>query len=942
MFADPVHALALHRRVLTLDADSDTALTSVARLALATGDTDQALEALRARRDRAEGPSRVAIELEIAQVLLSRTTRWQDALEALRPVLQETPSDPSARALASQLLAHRATRSGAIAMLEQACDASEDADVKEQILTRLLDAPNDADDSSARRGWFERLCDQLRGRGDDEAALAIALRATREMPEVPPLWDRAEELARVLKRADEVAALYGEVLARSLSRDQALSIGERAVQFYEEWFEDPARVVRILERVLELDPAADWAFDRLKLLLDSAERWDDLFALYDRALDHASKSKRAMLLEEAAQTAKDFADRPDRAIQYLEQLHELRPGDPKLVSSLERLYERQGRHRELVALLAARLPAFKRDEARRARTRIAVLWLEELGDPGQALEIIEPLLQHPEEGANGAEIEFLGAARGHPRSVATPARSAALHHAPRQRLGGAPAQVPQVRGAAVVEGVRPSADGRVAARALHANWPRRRSGADAPRRARDRAIDEGARASPHPDRRALREARRPPERARANRRGHDPRPGQRREPGQARGPRRAHGALRAAGRPAVRRGRCLQRGAPHRAHHAGGRGPGRPDRRCGGGHRAVHVGPRGRGGGRCGRPCSRGAPFPLLETAGRNEERLGVLERIAAVEKAPEARRQALGRAAHLALQLGQPGQSIELWERVLAGDEGDIEALDGLVDLLDREGKHARLVEVLTIRARVATGDEKRRADRVRTAKLLGETLERLPEAIDAWHAIERDFGEADDSALALATLLRATRGWRELAELLARRARRTDDEVTRGEFLRQLGDVQREELDAGGEAVTTYERAIEADPSSAGARAGLLALAGAGARRAAALVVLLNGPADPRRLARRARADAAPPARGADGRRAGRGPVRGRRDLGDSGPRTPGSRSRRCAAPCGGPADDRTWSETARLAEASGAWEGLVATYREAVGGAAHSMPA
>ncbi len=89
------------------------------------------------------------------------------------------------------------------------------------------------------------------------------------------LWERAEALARSLSRPDEVAALYEEVLARALPRDEALATGERAVQFYEEWFEDPARVVRILERVLEIDPAADWAFDRLKLVFDSSERWDD-------------------------------------------------------------------------------------------------------------------------------------------------------------------------------------------------------------------------------------------------------------------------------------------------------------------------------------------------------------------------------------------------------------------------------------------------------------------------------------------------------------------------------------------------------------------------------------------------------------------------------------------------------------------------------------------
>src|SRR5262249_24209319 len=42
-FADPVHALALYRRALAIDGESDEALTAVARLALATGDTEEAL-----------------------------------------------------------------------------------------------------------------------------------------------------------------------------------------------------------------------------------------------------------------------------------------------------------------------------------------------------------------------------------------------------------------------------------------------------------------------------------------------------------------------------------------------------------------------------------------------------------------------------------------------------------------------------------------------------------------------------------------------------------------------------------------------------------------------------------------------------------------------------------------------------------------------------------
>ena len=678
-------------------------------------------------------------------------------------------------------------------------------------------------------------------------------------------------------------------------------------------------------------------------MLDSGERWDDLFALYDRALDHASASKRATLLEEAAQTAKDFADRPDRAIQYLEQLHELRPADAKLASALERLYERQGRHRELVALLSARLPVFKGDEARRARTRIAALWLEQLGDPGQALDVIEPLLEHPEDGRQRRRDGRLGAARGHPGRVAAAARSAALHHAARQQPVGATPQAAQVRAAAHVEGLRPAADRRVAAPALRADRPRRRPRPDAPGRARDGALGEGARAAPAREIGELYE-----------KLGDAPNALEQIGAAMILDP--GSDANRAKlGELAERMGR-FERLADLLA--AAADACNEADRRIALTMQAAEVRADriGDAAGAIGLFTSvlesssasdadvlaaAGRLSPLLEAAGRNEERLGVLERIAAVERVPEARRQALGRAARLSLQLGQPERAIELWERVVsaAAGEGDLEALDSLVELLDRQGLHARLVEVLAMRARAAASDEKRRADRVRIAKLLGETLGRLPDAIDAWLAIERDFGEADDAALALATLLRATRGWKDLAELLARRARRTDDEVTRGELLRQLGDVQREELDEGGLAVTTYERALEADPSSAGARAGLLALAGQEAHRAAALVVLLKAlrirddwravlELTPHRLLA-ARSDAErieilSEAAEISEKRAE-----------DAGLAFEAMRRAFVLAP----GDERTWSETARLAEAAGAWEGLVATYREAVDGAARS---
>src|SRR5262249_54798347 len=138
-----------------------------------------------------------------------------------------------------------------------------------------------------RRGWFERL---LARAEDNEHGLEIALRAVRDLPEEPSLWDRAEKLAREVDRPEVVGAVYRSVIqeAEVLLREGALEdVGRRAVDYLEEWFDEPDTVIALLRRMIAADPTARWAFERLKLIYNSVERWDQLFQLYDDVLARA-------------------------------------------------------------------------------------------------------------------------------------------------------------------------------------------------------------------------------------------------------------------------------------------------------------------------------------------------------------------------------------------------------------------------------------------------------------------------------------------------------------------------------------------------------------------------------------------------------------------------------------------------------------------------------
>jgi len=128
-----------------------------------------------------------------------------------------------------------------------------------------------------------------------------------------------------------------------------------------------------------------------------------------------------------------------------------------------------------------------------------------------------------------------------------------------------------------------------------------------------------------------------------------------------------------------------------------------------------------------------------------------------------------------------------------------------------------------------------------VRIANLLGETLGEVEEAIRAWDAEEQEFGESDENIRARLSLYRASRQWEKLAALLERAAHRPAAPEVQASFLCELGDVAREYLETGPTAIASYESALQKDPRSEGARAGLRALLRRPEVRAEAVRVLL-----------------------------------------------------------------------------------------------------
>ncbi|OJY16686.1 MAG: hypothetical protein BGO98_10815 [Myxococcales bacterium 68-20] len=865
---DEPTALGLYKKVLEIDEGDLDALAAVSRLSLAQGDVEGALTALLSRRSASEGEAKNALDIQIATILVDRPGRADEALDRIAGVLESAPHDTTAIELAARLLANAEVAERAAKVLETSLDAVDDPDQKINVFDCLITQ------GEPRRDLYERYLDTLAERGRADAAYAVALRAVRALPAEQALWDRAEQIARQLSSAEPLADTYEQVLrlevrrepgdvgpslaelARAanepphdeetsgygrLERAEAVELGQRAVAFYEEWYEDSDRVVRVLERLLEIEPEDTWAFDRLKLIFDSKERWDDLFSLYDRAAASADKDRKFELLEEAAQIAKDFANHAQRAIRYFEQLLDLRPGNVRLTSALERLYERHGCHRELITLRGVRLLSLPREEAQRERARIAALWLDELNDTSSAIIVIEDIVAN-QDGADSVEttdpvIDVTGLLE---RVLATAPRTADIRETvPPPSDGRRDSYFPMAnkrglvrqRAAALLK-ERYNTPGKEAdlARVLEVELEVVKSAKERIRRHQRIAglylqLGNDEAALEHFVQLVFLE----------------PEVGSHRQELASiaarigRFDRLAEVLVSAAD---DRHDDALKIELLMSAGDVTAEKIGDIERAIELFFRILAIS-----------PIADDALLeacrhvePLLAKADRRGDRLDVLERLAILEQAPEVKWHVLGEAARLAMGLDENDRAIWAWEGRLEAKPGDPEALDGLAFLFEKAQRWRPLIDTLNKRAQRDDRDaEQRRADRVRVAQILSEKLDATEEAIDTWRDVEATFGHSEDGTRALAGLYRLTKRWAELAELLGGAAARATTTADKAETLRELGDVQREQLDEIALAIASYEHSLTTDPRTEGSRSGLRALIKKSEHRAEVVRVLL-----------------------------------------------------------------------------------------------------
>ncbi|MBM4370052.1 MAG: hypothetical protein FJ098_00260, partial [Deltaproteobacteria bacterium] len=423
--------------------DPDTVLTPAAQLADALDrwlDLSDALEAVLART--AEEDVRADLLRRLALIYDQKVGSPGRAEQKLRALLALDPQDPFALASLARLLEEGGgAPEELLGLLDRLADAAPDPAARRDALLRLADRATASGAVEQELGALRRILEQEPDAGEVLDRLEARCRALGDWHGLVDVLERRAQqasgeegiphrlaLARVLADSlgdrSRAIGVLEDLVSRWPSREDALRglVGQlalagdwrRVVDVLRDFAsrEDVPRKERlerlweacdvardrlmevelareVVEQILAVDPSSARAADARLALLDGASDVDQVMAACDRKLEAETDpgEKAELLVKSARALLAAGTDRED-ALARLEQALVLAPAHALARRTLIGIRLEQGDDAAAVAGYEA-LAEIDREARGEALLAAGRLWLERLGDPDRAAELLE-------------------------------------------------------------------------------------------------------------------------------------------------------------------------------------------------------------------------------------------------------------------------------------------------------------------------------------------------------------------------------------------------------------------------------------------------------------------------------------------------------------------------------------------------------------------------
>lgn len=414
---------ALHA-VLDADTEHRGALEGLSRLYERQGLWQELCDVLRRRSDAAlHEAERVELTHQLGNIMERELDDETSAIAIYGQILRiDDRHEPSVQALL-RITKLADYREDAAAVVEPYLREQTRWNDLAVLLRLRADAMADPHEKAAQLVGLADV--QAEGRQDPNAALDALLQAVGERPQDAEIIDRAEGIAADLRRwNDVVEVLFGEANA-SLEPEQGAELFRRVTRISEEHLGDHAKAIDASERALSLLGTDAAVLEDLDRLFEKTEQWDRLHDVVTKRLDLDDADHASLLLRQgrlraeylgdlegalgAYQRVMDFEEGREDALQALGRLAEKPEVAVQALDVLEE-HHRAADDLESVVRLFERRAAMAPSPAERVSLlrEAAAIWENDLGRPGEALPVLrKAVLSEPSDRDLVMELEQL-------------------------------------------------------------------------------------------------------------------------------------------------------------------------------------------------------------------------------------------------------------------------------------------------------------------------------------------------------------------------------------------------------------------------------------------------------------------------------------------------------------------------------------------------------
>ncbi|MFL5319560.1 MAG: Adventurous gliding motility protein K, partial [Myxococcaceae bacterium] len=444
---NPPNAAVAYQKAYKLAPRFLANIRAARRLFADVGNSQMVVQLLEAELAAAEDArTKAALTFEKAQVLEEKLSRDEEALKSYKAVLQMLPEDAG---LLTQLEAVFAARQDHASLVETyllLAGAVKDESVKAHYLTAagllLEDRLQRADEAAQcfrqafaierkdplllnamkrlaeRQGRTDELLSALAAEAEllgaqagptylriakvyeklsrREDALAALLAARRASPTEALVLSELADIYETQGRHEDLADILLTWVSAIQDESEVVAINLRLAELYEGSLKRDTDAIARYQAILQRVPGHTTALAGLGKLYFRTQNWEGLFNIFEAESNGTEDPKqKAAKVFKAAELLEEKLGRLEDSIHRYNQCLQIQPGYLPAQKALVRIFEKQDRYAELVAMYEADLlQTADREQIVDTLNKMAVIYEERLSDLDHAIDCMKRILDH--------------------------------------------------------------------------------------------------------------------------------------------------------------------------------------------------------------------------------------------------------------------------------------------------------------------------------------------------------------------------------------------------------------------------------------------------------------------------------------------------------------------------------------------------------------------